>query len=114
MIERYVTGCDLYQSRAISWPGFSSRDLLVGGAVQIDLHVPGAANAFRRGQIVASTRVQIVIALTRTAVGGDPYVLQQAAAAFHELGRARGAHGEFRTVAHDLREGEARRPLFHA
>src|SRR5207302_174980 len=114
MIKRYVASCDLYQSRAISLLGSSGRDLLVRGSVQIDLYIPGAANVFRRVQIVASTRVQIVKALTRTAVRGDPYVLQQAAAAFHELGRARGPHCEFRTVTHHLREGKARRTLLHA
>src|SRR6266566_1945274 len=56
----------------------------------------------------------LVATCTSAAVGSDPYVLEEAAAAFHEFGGARGTHGEFRTVAHYLREAKSRRALLHA
>src|SRR6266571_5250063 len=114
MVKRYVAGCHLHQPRATGLLGWSGRGVLVGGAVQIDLHVPGAANALQLSQIVARARVQIVKAFTSAAVSSDPYVLEEAAAAFHEFGGARGTHGEFRTVAHYLREAKSRRALLHA
>src|SRR5438445_12565355 len=55
MVKRYVAGCHLHQPRAtglLGWSGRGVRGVLVGGAVQIDLHVPGAANALQLSQTV--------------------------------------------------------------
>src|SRR4029077_5540516 len=104
MIEKYVAGCDSHQLRIVSLVRRSSLDLLVRGAVQIDLHIAGAANALLRRQVIASARMQIVKALSGAAIGCDPYILQQAAATFGEFRGSRGAHREFRTVSNHLRE----------